>query len=185
MAIVRSGPPRSCSAPPPSPSRTKSRARRSPRGLMKNGRPNSLRSPPGATTILQDMVGEILQARLDAPQLYSPVMKTNPSAPRISPASFAECLWLSLHERRNRCQPGRDQSERLVAINRNPPVRAAGQNINCHGPRHTTKAARGQRSDLVEFIGSILPFRGRNAHDGYFDHTGTRYPTALLCSTGS
>jgi len=67
MAIVRSGPPRSCSAPPPSPSRTKSRARRSPCGLMKNGRPNSLRSPRGARTILQDLVGEILQARLDAP----------------------------------------------------------------------------------------------------------------------
>jgi hypothetical protein len=27
-------------------------------------------------------------------------------------------------------------------------------------------------ADLVEFIGSILPLRGRNAHDRYFDHTG-------------
>ena len=54
IAIVRSGPPRSCSTPPPCPSRTKSRARRSLRELLKNGHLNSLRSPQGARTILQE-----------------------------------------------------------------------------------------------------------------------------------
>jgi hypothetical protein len=48
--------------------------------------------------------------------------------------------------------------------------------------RHVTQAAREQGSDLVDCWFYITIERGRNAPDGYFDHTGSGDPATRLAS---